>query len=167
VSERTGIWQLRHVSKEYLMSTQKWWIPASAALLAALAWTSPTHALSMRECSAKYEAAKSAGTLGGMTWNAFRSAQCGSSAAATTAPQPPATTGRSGRNSYGYISGANAVFPTGISPKYANESAGRARMHTCLDQYRTNKVSGGNGGLEWIQKGGGYYSACNKRLGGR
>lgn len=39
-------------------------------------------------------------------------------------------------------------------------------MHTCLDQYNENKTSNGNGGLNWIQKGGGYYSECNKRLKG-
>ncbi len=37
-------------------------------------------------------------------------------------------------------------------------------MQTCLDQYKANKASNGNGGLRWIQKGGGYYSECNKRL---
>jgi hypothetical protein len=37
-------------------------------------------------------------------------------------------------------------------------------MHTCLDQYKANKTSGGNGALKWVQKGGGYYSECNKRL---
>jgi hypothetical protein len=40
-------------------------------------------------------------------------------------------------------------------------------MLTCLDQYRVNKTNGGNGGLKWIQKGGGYYSECNKRLKGQ
>ena len=44
------------------------------------------------------------------------------------------------------------------------ESAGKARMHTCLDQYRSNKATNNNGGLRWIAKGGGYYSECNKRL---
>ena len=39
-------------------------------------------------------------------------------------------------------------------------------MHTCLDQYNANKTGGGNGDLKWIQKGGGYYSECNKRLKG-
>ena len=38
-------------------------------------------------------------------------------------------------------------------------------MHTCLDQYKANKATGGNGGLAWIQKCGGYYSECSKRLG--
>jgi hypothetical protein len=58
----------------------------------------------------------------------------------------------------------SAVFPNAVAPKYSNESAGKARMHTCLDQYNANKTSNGNGGLNWIQKGGGYYSECNKRL---
>ncbi len=59
-----------------------------------------------------------------------------------------------------------AVFPSAISPKYANESAGKQRMHTCLDQYNANKANNGNGngGMKWIQTGGGYYSVCNKRL---
>ena len=47
---------------------------------------------------------------------------------------------------------------------FASGSAGKARMHTCLDQYNANKANNGNGGLNWIQKGGGYYSECNKRL---
>jgi hypothetical protein len=34
----------------------------------------------------------------------------------------------------------NAVFPTAVSPKYANLPAGRARMLTCLDQYKANKA---------------------------
>ena len=36
----------------------------------------------------------------------------------------------------------------------------------CLDQYHANKASNANGGLKWIQKGGGYYSECNKKLKG-
>jgi hypothetical protein len=40
-------------------------------------------------------------------------------------------------------------------------------MHTCLDQYNANKAGNTNGGLHWIQKGGGYYSQCNKRLKGQ
>jgi hypothetical protein len=57
------------------------------------------------------------------------------------------------------------VFPTAVSPKYTNESAGTARMHTCRDQYNANKATNANGGLDWIiEKGGGYYSECNKRL---
>ncbi len=74
----------------------------------------PVHALTMKECSAKYQAAKAAGTLGGQNWRDFRQAECGA----------------------------------------------------CLDQYNANKTSNGNGGLRWIQKGGGYYSECTKQLKG-
>ncbi len=63
-------------------------------------------------------------------------------------------------------SAAPAVYPAKISPKYGKETPGKARMHTCLDQYNANKAAQANGGLTWIQKGGGYYSACSKRLGG-
>lgn len=58
----------------------------------------------------------------------------------------------------------NAIFPSAIDPRYAKESAGKARMHTCVDQYNANKVSNANGGLKWIERGGGYYSECNKKL---
>ena len=58
------------------------------------------------------------------------------------------------------------MFPNAVDPKYAKESEGKARMHTCVDQYNANKTSNGNGGLKWIEKGGGYYSECNKRLKG-
>ena len=118
-------------------------------LFAAFAMPQTAAALSLKECSAKYRAAQGAGTLGGMSWKQFRQAQCGPGAA-------PAGMGFK----------ASPVFPSAISPKYSKESAGRARMHTCLDQYRANKANNGNGGLRWAAKGGGYYSECNKRLKG-
>ena len=129
------------------------------ALVGAVALQGGTaHALTMQECSAKYKAAKDAGSLNGMKWNDFRKAECGATAAPAPAPAPSAAP------STGYV--GNAVFPNAVSSKYANESAGKARMHTCLDQYRANKASNGNGGLKWIQRGGGYYSECNKHLKG-
>ena len=73
-------------------------------------------------------------------------------AAAAPAPAPAAT---------GY-----AVFPHAIDSKYSKDSPGKGRMETCLDQYKANKANNGNGGLKWIEKGGGYYSECNKRLKG-
>jgi hypothetical protein len=74
--------------------------------------------------------------------------------AQTTSAAPPAKTA------------APAVFPRAISAKYVKESAGKARRDTCLDQYKSNKSANGNGGLRWIQKGGGYYSACSTKLKG-
>jgi hypothetical protein len=57
-----------------------------------------------------------------------------------------------------------AVFPSAPSAKYAKDKPGAARMHTCLDQYHANKAANANGGLKWIQKGGGYYSVCLKKM---
>src|SRR5579862_722206 len=144
---------------------------ASGILLAAAAGigaTLPAHALSMKECSTKYQAAKDAGTLAGKTWNEFRRAECGGEAAkgpATSAP-PPATASAPPASAPPPVASGPVRFPPAVSPKYSSMSAGKARMETCLDQYKENKATNGNGGLKWIQKGGGYYSECNKRLKG-
>ena len=137
----------------------------------------PAQALTAQECSAKYQAAKTAGTLGGQKWNDFRKAQCSADAtpAATTTTAAPkeapkaapkaAEAPKAAPAAMPAAAGA-AVFPTAVSPKYSSESAGKARMHTCVDQYNANKATNANGGLKWIQKGGGYYSECTKRLKG-
>jgi hypothetical protein len=147
----------------------------AGAVLAAIAMQGTSaQALTMTECSAKYKAAKDAGSLNGMKWNDFRKAQCGSDAAAApaaapaTASAPPAAPAPKPAPTPAAAPAAvgNAVFPSVVDSKYSKESAGKARMETCLDQYKANKTSNGNGGLKWIQKGGGYYSECNKRLKG-
>ncbi len=59
-----------------------------AALLAVSASAfipSQASAMSMADCSAKFKAAKAAGTDGGMKWNDFRKAQCAADAAAAPA----------------------------------------------------------------------------------
>jgi hypothetical protein len=122
-------------------------------------------ALTMKECSAKYQAAKSAGTLGGQSWRDFRKAQCGTDATAAAPAATPAAA-PAGTPAAAPKATGNAVFPTAVAPKYSSESAGKARLHTCLDQYNANKATNANGGLRWIQKGGGYYSECNKQLKG-
>jgi hypothetical protein len=131
----------------------------------------PAQALTAKECSAKYKTAQEAGTLNGMRWNDFRKAECGSTtpqaATSPTAASPAATSSHpttAAKQTPAPV--GNAVFPTAVSSKYSSESAGKARMHTCLDQYHANKNNNGNGGLKWIQKGGGYYSECSKRLKG-
>jgi len=123
--------------------------------------------LSMKECSAKYQDAKASGSLGGLKWNDFRKAKCSADAADddtvpaqdeanyTNEPEKPTATAPRG-----------VKFPRSVSSKFSNESAGKARMHTCLDQYYANKENDALGGLKWIQKGGGYYSLCNARLKG-
>jgi hypothetical protein len=81
----------------------------------------------------------------------------GTAAPKSTPAAAPGTPGTPGTPS-------DAVFPTEVSSKYSDERPALARMHTCRDQYQENKANNANGGLTWLQKGGGYYSECNKRL---
>ena len=155
--------------------------------LAAFAMISQANALTAQECSAKYQAAKTAGTLGGQKWNDFRKAQCGADATATptaaapaaAAPAPAAEPKEAAKKASKKEAketakeaaapaapSGPAVYPSAVDPKYSKETAGKARMHTCVDQYNANKASNGNGGMKWIQKGGGYYSECSKKLKG-
>lgn len=142
-------------------------IVASLAGLGATAFVMPASALTMKECSTKYQAAKTANTLKGQSWNDFRKSQCADDDAsdndaaaavtdrpATTTAAAPAATGKP----------RPAVFPKAVSQKYESETAGKARLKTCADQYNANKTSNANGGLKWIEKGGGYWSQCNARL---
>jgi hypothetical protein len=147
---------------------------------AALAATSPAQALTAQECSAKYQAAKTAGTLNGQKWNDFRKAECSADAAAAPAATPAAAPAAQAAPKAAEAKpkkeaapaaapaapAGPAAYPSAVDPKYAKETAGKGRMHTCLDQYNSNKASNGNGGLKWIEKGGGYYSECNKKLKG-
>jgi hypothetical protein len=142
---------------------------------AAFAATAPAQALTTQECSAKYQAAKSAGTLNGQKWNDFRKAQCGADAAAAPAATPAAAPAapkeaeakpKTPAAAPAAAPSGPAIFPIAVDPKYSKESAGKARMHTCLDQYNSNKATNANGGVKWIEKGGGYYSECNKKLKG-
>src|SRR5271170_6562388 len=59
---------------------------AAASGFVAFAATAPAQALTTQECSAKYQAAKSANTLNGQKWNDFRKAQCGADATPVAAP---------------------------------------------------------------------------------
>ena len=151
---------------------------------AALMVSAPAQALTSQECSAKYQAAKKDGSLGTTKWNDFRKAQCGADATPAAAPTaaapaapPPAAEPKAAAKKEAAPAAApaptmptmpmgNAVFPSAVDAKYAKESAGKARLHTCVDQYNANKTTNGNGGLKWIEKGGGYYSECNKKLKG-
>jgi hypothetical protein len=153
---------------------------AAGLVLATLAFTAPAHALTMAECSDKYQAAKADGSAKDVKWNDFRKAQCGPDAkpvaaavpaakaapadtaevadpeaAPANAPEPAAPTAKAPKG---------VSFPKAVDAKYASESAGKARMHTCVDSYHANKDKGTLNGLKWIQKGGGFYSLCNAAL---
>ena len=167
-------------------------ISVAAALGAGfLGFVAPASAqTAMQVCSTKYQAAKTANTLNGATWQAFR-AQCRADAAApaatpvaapaapaapvVVAPKPPVVAAPIAPKPPVVAApvapvaapvAGSAVFPAAIAPAYASLSAGVGRRKTCDDQYNANKATNGNGGLKWIQKGGGYYSECNKKLKG-
>jgi len=144
---------------------------------AALVASAPAQALTSQECSAKYQAAKKDGSLGTTKWNDFRKAQCGADATpaaapSAAAPAAPAESKQAKKEAAPAAAPAPtlpagpAIYPNVVDPKYAKESAGKARLHTCVDQYNANKTTNGNGGMKWIEKGGGYYSECNKKLKG-
>ncbi len=117
--------------------------------LAAFAMTSQAHALTAQECSAKYQAAKTAGTLGGQKWNDFRKAQCGADATpAAIAAARGCTRCGSGCRAQGSRQGsrpgrkprrlrrrqrrqAPRSIRTPSIRKYSKETDGKARMHTC------------------------------------
>jgi len=154
--------------------------PALALAFAGFALAGPAYAQAnvMQECGKEYQAAKAANTLGGKSWNEYlkdcRVRHSGDAAAAPAA-QPaaanplkpaPAAAAKPAAPAASAPASGPAVFPTKIDPKYASEKPGKQREKTCLDQYNANKASNANGGLKWIQKGGGYYSECNKRLKG-
>ena len=154
-------------------------LPISALLAGLAISVTPAQALTMKECSAKYKEAQTANTLNGQKWNDFRKTQCAADATATPAVAPaapaaeakPAATKPAAKEAkeaapVAPVETGNAIFPSAVDSKYSKETAGKARMHTCVDQYNANKASNANGGLKWIQKGGGYYSECTKKLKG-
>jgi hypothetical protein len=153
-------------------------LPLTAiAVIAGFAFAGSAQAESVqKQCSTKYQAAKTANTLNGQTWNQFYK-QCAAEAKGGTEPatapaatpsEPAATKTAPAERAAAPASpsASGAVFPSAVSSKYSTLSAGKARMKTCVDQYNANKSNNGNGGLKWIMKGGGYYSECNKRLKG-
>jgi hypothetical protein len=124
--------------------------------------------LSAKECSVKYQAAKDADTLNGMKWNDFRKSEC--TADSQDAPDDLDVAADNDPVEPALVSTAKAPrgvkFPRAVSADYSDQSAGRARMRTCVDAYHVNKDNGTLNGLKWIQKGGGFYSLCNAKLKG-
>lgn len=146
--------------------SEKLLFAAAGALLAGLAFSSPASALTMKECSAKYQAAKTDGTANGVKWNDFRAKFCGSDAAAEEEADEKdvAATPEKEPETPSAAAPKGVKFPKAVDKKYATETAGKARMKTCVDAYHANKDAGTLEGLKWIQKGGGYWSLCSAAL---
>ena len=154
---------------------------AGFALIGAIALgASSAQALSLKECSDKYNVAKTGNTLKGKTWNEFRKAECAVTPAADakTAPEAKAPEAKAPEAKKADVKPAvpaakpattttgGKVFPKSVDAKFSSETLAKQRLHTCLEQYKAGKVANTNGGLKWIQKGGGYWSECNKSLKG-
>ena len=144
---------------------------ATVVLVAGLVASSPASALTLKECSAKYKEAKAAGAGKTVAWNDFRKAECAAPSNAERATTEASAAARSTAAPTavapaGSAAGAAAVFPTAVSEKFSSETPAQARLKTCSEQYNANKPIDANGGLRWIQKGGGYWSECAKHLKG-
>ena len=143
----------------------RWLFLAFAALLA-----HPGTALAadsvMIQCGQQYQAAKAAGTLGGQTWNQYRSdcaarlkAPSGAAATPAVAPAPAAATPD-------VAAPAPAAAPITTAASKAT-SGGRAAMQVRQKQCggRVARPEGHPGGpdppgLTWPK----YWSLCNTRL---
>jgi hypothetical protein len=125
---------------------------ASATFAVAMAGASlPAQALSTKECSAKYQAAKAAGTLNGMKWNDFRKAECGAEATAAPPPAAPAAE-------------KPAAAEKTAAPAAKTGSPGKqaylARLHGCAADWKTAKANGTRpAGMKWPQ----FWHECDQR----
>ncbi len=124
------------------------------------------HALTMQECSAKYKAAKAAGTLNGMKWNDFRKSQCGAEAAP---PAPPAAETKPAAPPPAPAAETKPMLPPppaattttpGAKPMSPGREAMIARERACGKEWKADKAAGKIPvGMKWPQ----YWSACDKR----
>jgi hypothetical protein len=93
---------------------------------------SPANALTMAQCSTKYNAAKDAGTLDGQTWNQFRKAECAADADAATKPDKKSTAKADKTKK-----AATADEPKGLTAK------------ECSVKYQAAKEAGTLSGMKW------------------
>ena len=139
------------------------------AALTALAGTTPAaaQANAMKECSAKYQAAKAAKTLpAGQTWMQYL-AQCRGTMAkpaapvATAATATKATAARTVATST--VTRTNApVAARAPGQRTPGQIAEVSRQKQCGTMWKADKAAGKTGTQTWPQ----YWSACSKRLKG-
>ena len=144
----------------------------AVSAFAVFAATSPAQALTSQECSAKYQAAKTAGTLAGQKWNDFRKAECGADAAAAASCdgcRRPRTRQPSRRRKPRPLRPLpHRPVPPRSPPRWIRNiprrPPARRGCTPASDQWKANKAANTTGGMKWIEKGGGYWSECNKKL---
>jgi len=145
----------------------------SGAFLLLIVQPSLAQDAAMKICGEKWQAAKASGATNGATWPKFL-ADCRSNLPAPAATAPASAPAQVGKPNPKPVSDPPAsaklagtpIFPSVISAKFAELRPAQARQKTCSAQYQANKSTGGNAGLNWLEKGGGYWSQCNKKLKG-
>ncbi|MFT3989004.1 hypothetical protein [Aestuariivirga sp.] len=105
--------------------------------LIALMLAGPAHALTQAECSTKYQAAKEANKLKGMSWNDFRKAQCGDDAAAA-----PAATTKTTKPAAGDADAAS-LSPAQCSAKYQKAKDADALQGATWNEFRKDQCGPG------------------------
>src|SRR5258705_222212 len=106
--------------------------------VATLFLAAPANALTMAECSTKYNAAKDAGTLAGQTWNQFRKAECGTDAAATTDTKPAKKTTKA----------TDAAKADTAKAATTQTAPGRTAKESST-KYQAAKAAGTLNGMKW------------------
>jgi hypothetical protein len=107
-------------------------ILAFSAVAAGLSFAAPpASAMTMAECSARYNAAKDNDTLDGKTWNEFRKAECGTDAATTEEPAK-ADNGKTKK-----VAASDQEEAKGLTPKQ------------CSAKFQAAKAADALGGMKW------------------
>ncbi|RYB04928.1 hypothetical protein [Lichenibacterium ramalinae] len=121
----------------------------------------------MVQCGREYQAAKLAGTLGGLDWNRYR-ADCAARLKASPAAASPAAEAPVAAVPPAAAATPIAVAPTAATPAGAasktggGRAAATARQRQCGAEWRANKATlvAQTAGLTWPR----YWSQCNTRL---
>lgn len=128
----------------------------------------------MKACGDKWRAAREVESAKGVTWPQFL-ATCRAQASGASAPPATSEARKEADNDSGKVAparpqrqaalgGASPLFPQDVAARHASERPALGRQRTCADQFKANKAADANGGLKWIEKGGGYWSRCNAHL---
>lgn len=116
-------------------------------------------------CSGQYQAAKSAGTLNGQKWPSFYS-DCAANIktyqeSAASAPAEPPAVAKSQAKAAAAAPVAIVTTDANGKPLSAGEIAFRQRIHTCSQEWQSEKSAGTlPAGSKWPQ----FWSACNTQL---
>ncbi|MDB5641391.1 MAG: hypothetical protein JWN07_708 [Hyphomicrobiales bacterium] len=125
---------------------------------------------SMKACGEKWQAAKAANATQGATWPKFltecRASLAQPAVAVAAVTNPPSAKAQDAAPPAAAGAAASPVFPGAVPAKFADLRPSQARQKTCSEQYQANKATNGNAGMRWLEKGGGYWSLCNRKLKG-